>query len=205
MMLHPTRMHTNPTTAAALRCIGGDAWSRGARGFTLVEMALVVAILVLLLGLMTELASSVRRRSARELTEDLLGKLEAAMGRYVSHSGGYLPDVHPLLAAQAVVASDDVEEQLQRAAKSNNADFTRALRGREDLTGKTFADLPVSIYDERSVRDAWGNPIVFMPRMHPQIGMAPDNRPFFFSPGPDGRYLTRADNLYSYEIVPGSP
>jgi hypothetical protein len=47
--------------------------------------------------------------------------------------------------------------------------------------------------------DAWGGPVVFMAHQHPSIGMAPGDRPFFFSAGPDGRYLSREDNLYSYE------
>jgi hypothetical protein len=49
------------------------------------------------------------------------------------------------------------------------------------------------------VRDAWGGPVAFMPQHHPAIGMAGGDRPFFFSPGPDGLYRTRPDNLYSYE------
>jgi hypothetical protein len=47
--------------------------------------------------------------------------------------------------------------------------------------------------------DAWGSPVVFLPRQHPKIGMASGDRPFFVSPGRDRRYLTREDNLYSYE------
>jgi hypothetical protein len=42
-------------------------------------------------------------------------------------------------------------------------------------------------------------PIVFMPAMNPAIGMAPQNRRFFFSAGPDRNFLTQEDNLYSYE------
>jgi hypothetical protein len=41
--------------------------------------------------------------------------------------------------------------------------------------------------------------------MHPSVGMAPDNRFFLFSAGPDRRYLTRDDNLYSYDQAPRLP
>jgi hypothetical protein len=68
--------------------------------------------------------------------------------------------------------------------------------------GRRFGDLPVSVYDEVTLRDAWGTPIVFMPSMHPAVGMAPspEDKPFFLSAGPDGRFSTPADNLYSYEV-----
>ncbi len=73
------------------------------------------------------------------------------------------------------------------------------MRGEAGVTPDTFGGLPDSIYNEATLRDPWGSPIVYMPAMHPLIGMAPDNRPFFFSAGPDRQYLTQDDNLYSYE------
>jgi hypothetical protein len=57
----------------------------------------------------------------------------------------------------------------------------------------------VSMYDEVHIKDAWGRPIVLMSGMHPAVGMAAGNKPFFFSAGADQRYLTREDNLYSYD------
>jgi len=66
------------------------------------------------------------------------------------------------------------------------------------LAAKAFRDLP---YDDGTVRDAWGTPIVFMPAMHRQIGMAPGNEWFFSPPGRIGSNLTRDDNQYSYEAL----
>jgi type II secretory pathway pseudopilin PulG len=67
------------------------------------------------------------------------------------------------------------------------------------------SQIPVSIYDHRTLRDAWGSPIVFMPNQHQLIGLAPSragqDQYFFFSAGPDRKYLTRDDNLYSYEAT----
>jgi len=160
----------------------------------------VIAILVVVFGLMIDLASEVRRRSAEQLTAGMLAKLDAAMSHYLATHPA--PAVHPLIDdANLPAPAGPVEERLHRSARANNVDFLRFLRGDGDLTASTFADLPASLYDERTVRDAWGNPIVYMPYLHPEIGMAPDDRPFFFSPGPDGLYLTRVDNLYSYEVV----
>ena len=40
---------------------------------------------------------------------------------------------------------------------------------------------------------------MYMPHMHPLIGMPFGDVHFFFSAGPDRKFLTRDDNLYSYE------
>ena len=70
------------------------------------------------------------------------------------------------------------------------------------LAGGPFNDLSIANYNEVNVLDAWGSPIVYMPSQHPLIGMAAGDRSFFFSAGPDRKYLTRQDNLYSYEAGP---
>jgi hypothetical protein len=71
-----------------------------------------------------------------------------------------------------------------------------------DLASGVFSDLSIANYNEVNVLDAWGSPIVYMPSQHEKIGMASGDRSFFFSAGPDRRYLTRQDNLYSYEAGP---
>jgi hypothetical protein len=89
---------------------------------------------------------------------------------------------------------------LSEAARLNNQDFVQALRREPTLTAPALKHMPVSMYDESHLRDAWGSPIVFMPTMHPLVGTAPRDRSFFFfSAGPDREYLTQEDNLYSYE------
>ena len=89
---------------------------------------------------------------------------------------------------------------LSEAARLNNQDFVQALRREPTLTAPALKHMPVSMYDESYLRDAWGSPIVFMPTMHPLVGTAPRDRSFFFfSAGPDREYLTQEDNLYSYE------
>jgi len=164
-------------------------------GFTLVEFLTTVALLIIVGGLMVSLARYVKTRSAHLLTVELLSKLEQAMERYHADTRR-MPAVHAFEPAQG-----GVHDTMMRNARLNNADFIRALRTREDLSTRLFGNLPITIYDERTVRDAWGSPIVFMPRMIPEIGMAPDDSFFFFSAGPDGRFLTRDDNLYSYDTV----
>ena len=173
------------------------------RGFTLIEMLSTVAILIIVLGLMVSLARYVRRRSAEELTRRILVNLHSAMLDYVQQNPQQgAPGFEPLIDPRDPKAPDEVS--LQRTALNNNRQFVQFFRAQKGLPGKAFRDLPLSIYDEATVRDAWGTPIVFMGAMHRQIGMAPGNEWFFFSAGPDRQYLTRDDNQYSYEAVGAS-
>ena len=166
------------------------------RGFTLVELLTTIAVLVIAFGLVISLANFVRNTSATELTTTLLRKMEEQLAAYSLRTKGPLPAVTPVDPQPG-----QPEELVGRAARQNNEDLVKALASQANLATTVFAELPSSVYDPvtQTVRDAWGSPIVFMPQMHPAIGMALDDRPFFFSAGPDRKYLTREDNLYSYE------
>jgi len=90
------------------------------------------------------------------------------------------------------------ERALQITGRTNNRDLVRFLRSSGEGATRFLASLPLSNYDDVTLRDAWGTPIVFMPHGHKLVGMS--SRGFFFlSAGPDRKFLTRADNLYSYE------
>lgn len=181
------------------------------RAFTLVEMLTTVAVLIIVLGLMVSLARFVRDRSAQLLTRDLLHQLDELMMQYEDHHRGTPPAVERLLPPAAQITSVD-ELALSRAARLNNEQTIRALRSdyRQHQTDPNaladpFEQLPISVYDRGTLRDAWGSPIVFMPGQHYLIGLAPSragqDQAFFFSAGPDKRYLTRDDNVYSYETM----
>jgi prepilin-type N-terminal cleavage/methylation domain-containing protein len=170
----------------------------GRRGFTLIELLTSIAVLVIVFGLMISLSNFVRNTSATDLTISLLRKIDDQLSQYSRRFDGQMPAV-----PRFDPASDTPEVALAKVARQNNEAMMRALGSQANLSATVFADLPSSVYDPESqtLRDAWGSPIVFMPAMHPAIGMALDNRPFFFSAGPDRKYLTREDNLYSYEAA----
>ena len=152
-----------------------------------------VAVLVILLGVMVSLARHVRAASADGLTKDVLRRLDTAMAVYVRQYDS-IPVVPEFIGADQSIPP---ETTLRRSAEINDEAFIRSLKSVGLLTG-TFDDLSIAYYDEVRVRDAWGSPIVFMSHMHPAIGMNPKGW-FFFSAGPDRQYLTRDDNLYSYD------
>jgi hypothetical protein len=165
-------------------------------------MLTTVAVLVILLGLMVSLARDVRTRSAERLTKDLLRRLDNLVEQYHVRSLKGLPvaerRMYPI--ATPLLDTPAADELRMRAnALANNHDLIKTLRGQFDLSGGVFSDLSIANYNEANVLDAWGSPIVFMPQQHPLIGMAAGDRSFFFSAGPDRQYLTRQDNLYSYE------
>ena len=158
-------------------------------------MLTTVAVLIIVLGLMVSLARYVRNAMAVEVTKDLLHRMDAMMQQYTARNGGVVPAVAPFLAP----GPPPDEAALRRAAEENNRSFVSLLRTAGLLSDESFGGLPQSIYNDSMLRDAWGSPLVFMPAMHPGIGMAPQDKPFFFSAGPDGKYLTPENNLYSYE------
>lgn len=169
------------------------------RGFTLLEMATTVAALVIVLGLMISMARHVREESSQQLTAELLHRLDQLMGQYIARNGGLLPEVLQIVPADD--AADQLpldEEEIHRLARLNNQQWTQMLRN-EGLLGELVSELTPANYDRSTTRDAWGGLIVLMLRQNPQIGMAPHDRFFFFSAGPDRQYLSRGDNLYSYE------
>ena len=162
-------------------------------------MLTTVAALIIVLGLMVSLARYVRDTKAKEITEDLLHKLDELMQQYMSRHDGQPPPVTALVPANQPPDTLPDENTLARSAERNNREFLRALRADGLLGEESFGGLPQSIYNDSMIRDAWGSPIVFMPAGHQQIGEALQGRPFFFSAGPDRLYGTQENNLYSYE------
>ena len=108
----------------------------------------------------------------------------------------------PVAKSPLLLPADDTlpdEQTLQDNALANNRGFVQALRVEARRRPAAFAALPTSFFEDGSVSDAWGTPIVFMPALHPAVGMALENRPFFLSAGPDRQFRTLEDNVYSYE------
>jgi hypothetical protein len=165
-------------------------------GYTVVEMLTTIAALIIVLGLMVSLTGHVRASSSEVITKDLLRRLDQAMSRYTGQNGGFPPNIPPFIEGQAPIVD---EAPLARRAEINNQSVIRLLKSYHALPPELFDDLSMWNYDGQSVHDAWGSPIVFMAAMNPAVGMAAKGW-FFFSAGPDRKYTTKSDNLYSYEL-----
>jgi hypothetical protein len=193
------------------------------RAFTLVEMLATVAALIIVLGLMVSLARYVRGRAADQLTKDLLVKLDALAAAYHERYGAWpaaAPFVGPADATgptTGIAGTTDRradpslpdEAALLRAARANNREIVARLRAltssaNPPAPARRLGGVPLAL-SEDELRDAWGRPIVYMPGMRPPFGPAPGNRPFFLSAGPDGRFSTLLDNVYSYERAEEEP
>jgi type II secretory pathway pseudopilin PulG len=152
------------------------------QGFTVLELLTALAFLVVIMGLMVSLARYVRSNAAEQITRRTLEELQARLDQYYQRFGVYPP-------GQELPEQVD-EKSVNVWAQQTEPIWVTALgKG----LGETSEVVPT--------RDAWGKTIGYLMHHHPFIGMAPQNRPFFFSAGPDAQYLTRQDNFYSYEQV----
>jgi hypothetical protein len=99
------------------------------------------------------------------------------------------------------------ERLLLENARVQNQALVRALGiGLEaDERSSTLGGVSAMMFDGSSLMDPWGRPIAYLPAGRPEIGTAAGDLPFFFSAGPDGLYLTRDDNVYSYEVLTAEP
>ena len=165
-------------------------------GYTVVEMLATIAALLIVLGLMVSLTRHVRASSADDVTKDLLKSLDQAMARYVHQNGGFPPSMSPFITGPPAAVD---EAALAHRAETNNQFIVHLLKAHHMFPSEQFDQLSISYYDGVTVGDAWGRPIVFMAAMDPAIGMSAKGW-FFFSAGPDGKYTTKFDNLYSYEL-----
>lgn len=164
--------------------------------YTLVELFLTLAVLMILLGLMINLSNRVRRESADKMTRKVLAQLTVMMAQYRKQNLDTLPPVTSLIDASNVLS----ESILQATAVRNSSDVVLFLKLQSAVSDKTASNNPLKgCLIDGVMLDPWGSPIVFMPAQNPAIGMAPSDAFFFFSAGPDRQFLTREDNVYSYE------
>ena len=173
------------------------------RGLALREMLLVIVLLTIAFGLMVSLARGVRSEAAHSLVQRVLLELEDALAAYNRDFAQY-PAVHSLVPADHAgpLGPGDESWLRQRAIEQNRA-LVRALGvgAREDGANSLLGGVSAMMFDGSALLDPWGGAIAFLPVGRSEFGTAAHNAPFFFSGGPDGRLLTRQDNVYSYEVL----
>jgi len=167
-------------------------------------MLTTVAALVIVLGLMVSLARYERRRSAENFTrEDVLARLDALLAKREIVENKALQEA---LADSGTVTrlirpspQQPEEPLLQYNGGRNNTEFVQIFK--KYVGPRVFNDIPLSLYNPtaNTLVDAWGTPIVYMPAGALNVGISPQNRSFFMSAGPDRKFSSVVDNLYSYE------
>ncbi|MGF1632602.1 MAG: type II secretion system protein [Phycisphaerae bacterium] len=179
------------------------------RGYTFIELLCTLAALVIVLGVVVSLSRAVRNESRQSLTRVMLRDLSLALDAYAAEHGPPVPRP-PLLPPDPDTDDAPPSSQLLLArATANNRAMITALRpnlaavgrGLPGGGGPLLGELPDRFYDGRRLLDAWGTPVI-LTEPDARLGLGAAGGPFFVSAGADADYLTRGDNLYSYEVVP---
>jgi len=164
------------------------------RGFTLVEVLTVVAIIVILMGLTLGISGFVQDKAARARAEGEIAAMEAALEQFRIDNGGYPftdPNGENHLSA---TNPNDVADTMHEGSAPPLADMRsasellfRALYGVDengDIVGKTYFNFPPSMLegvdgddfnpaDVTAILDPWGNPYgYYVPHSLDQSTMA---------------------------------
>lgn len=190
----------------------------------MLELLVAIGILVLLLAIGVIGYRSIEGKSASDATRTMLSTAEGYVAEYESSAGaGRLIGPNGMFPANATRGAADVNSGTGRttaiqdtqkvlallAQSPNNKEAMGKLPGKSLITESNTANQPPAI------GDGWRNPIIFVPPgglTGVQIGRksngtfdrtltvkAPNNRPFWASAGPDGKFNEGDDNVYSYE------
>jgi prepilin-type N-terminal cleavage/methylation domain-containing protein len=160
----------------------------GRRGFTLIEVMVVIAILVILAALLVAVASGVIGTSKGRQTHATLHVLDGVMQTYLK-DGNPEPD-DPNLSGYS--ANTDMQKtnpvsDATRWVKALRADPDGA-KGLSQLKSANVPDPDVPNAIATVIVDAWGTPIRYVP-----YDKDTKKSGYFESAGPDGQFLTTTD------------
>lgn len=154
---------------------------RFSRGLTVLELCAFVSVVAVLLGGMVSLARHLRSRSAEALTRERIEVLSRQVQPFWND-----PELNRPMPKSLN------ESDLRVWAETNNARLT-AILSKADIWVRPELFL-----------DAWGTPIALVTQGGRQLGIPLNDSPFLVSAGPDRQFASLGDNLYSYDLLPGS-
>ena len=151
----------------------------GARGFTVLEMMVVISIIVILTAMVIAVGMSVKTNSQRKLTTVTLKALQTLYTSYLQEMG------------RAANTSD-----ANGSTVSTTLSFLTNAALMPQLKGSLNA-IPASAFvSSTTVNDGFGNPIALVVSGAPHV-------PYFQSSGPNGTMGTTAspdaDDIFSYD------
>jgi prepilin-type N-terminal cleavage/methylation domain-containing protein len=191
------------------------------RGFTLLEMIMVVSIILFLLGTLVVFVSNAHLESQKQETRKIIDGVEAALVTYYDEWGSY----PPRLGITTANPSDRVEASALLCAaltgsggQALSVTSSNAVSSLESLPAGVVATDPT--YGAYIV-DAWHNPIICVVYVQGSASAeANGGMPFVYSCGPDGQcgWTTTqacspapamtdvdADNISNFRDLPSTP
>jgi len=196
---------------------------RGRQGFTMIEIMVAIAIILILMAIGVVGYRSLDKSSSLKSTHVALNNCESFVAEY--EAAGKSASTLPGSTGGPIPSSNyaDVSPGANgRTIAISNAEAPIKVLLLVDKNKTMFAGLPTkALVDLNGTRrqvlaDGWGNPIIFVPRggITTNLGKnssgtsyskpgaiitAPTGRPFWASAGPDGDFSTGDDNIYSFE------
>ncbi len=134
----------------------------GRAGFTLVELMIVLAVLVMLVMLLAESAEYIRNQGAKEYTQDLIARVDAALSDYHARHGVWPPDrfspgwIEPTDAHRP--STEGVEAMLACVGTAMITEQPRFARSLGD-TDRDYNRLAHRRLNE--LLDGWGRPLLY--------------------------------------------
>jgi prepilin-type N-terminal cleavage/methylation domain-containing protein len=165
-----------------------DGKNRAARGFTLLEMIMVVSIILLLLGTLVVFVANAHLESQKQATRKIIDGIESALVTYYDEWGQYPPEGQltshgsapnqvsaALCLALTGSGTKDAVSSMASLPGGAVATDPNIVTSNPDSTGQYFVD-------------AWHNPIVCtVYALGSNSAEANGGMPFIYSYGPDGQ------------------
>lgn len=188
------------------------------RGFTVIEILVVVIIIVILAGLVVGAGAKMRQRALQEKTRTILHGAMAALTEYKAQNHHRRDPLEQVVDHRWIDADDmtvDAEDRIQLFV----AEATQF-----DSVDRMLLSLGNDAYDGQSLFDAWGNELDYVAFVDhnddvydfdkhlPERGMKDAPKPYFASRGADGQWgddnrpastqpsEKAQDNLYSFDM-----
>jgi len=135
----------------------------GKRGFTLMELLVVIGIIIVIAASVLTVIPGIREKTQKKATKALMDRLEIAIEQYYDDNRSYPP------TGAEPTAIEDLKKALQPS----------------DPASKQYIEFADEELDNNIIIDEWGNPFVFVS----STDATPNNNTTtydLYSTGPDG-------------------